>query len=313
MKQNWFLISAILAVLAIPFGLALFEDSTASLSLDDSDTETNFAEPKPLTVVESSNQDNDLVAWTYRAPLDLSFIDDFLAPSPGLSADLLASAADRSSLREFVQRSRHTDVAVMLKDEIVAPLPTLEISFDRDRRIYQQLVNRWGAPSLSAAVPAQLSAWLTEDVRVVSDAETNPQRLIVGPYTQLEKILADGFFGRIHRSQASLKTVDDFIHMFPDHQLVRSSDEIEFNLLPIEESREAETIITLSLEGRRLRTVSTTIDFSLAPQRRAKILAIIRRRFGRPNHGDSGELSFINHPGLSLFVYPTRVVIYQDL
>ncbi len=308
MKQNWFLLSAILAVLAIPFGLALFEDSTAAPQLDDS--ETRVAELQPLTVVAPSRQDNgDLAAWTYHDPLDLRFIDDFLAPSPGLSADLLAAVVDRSSLREFVQRSGHTDVSLMFK-EFRATIPTIELSFDKDRRVYQQLVNRWGAPTLSTAVPDQLAAWLTEDVRAVSDAEDTPQRLVVGPYTQFDKILAHGFFGRV---QGNLKTIEDVIHAFPDHHLVRSGDEIELSLLPIEESRDAETVISLSFEGRRLRTVSTTVDFSLAPQRRDQILATIARRFGRSTHGDSEELSFVNHPGLSLFVYPTRIVIYQDL
>ena len=44
MKHNWVLIAAILAVLAVPFGLALFEDATRD-PVDDGD-DTALAEPE---------------------------------------------------------------------------------------------------------------------------------------------------------------------------------------------------------------------------------------------------------------------------
>ncbi len=331
MKQNWVLIAGIVAVLAIPFGLAAFEDSTKEpVPKDDRDEDfhdSSLDNREDRTHLLYPRGDNTVAEWETEEPLDLSFLEDYLATTPGLSPAVAAANESDGALDEFDTDSPHWEATDLARYTTGSSLATVAIIFEADFKVLYKLKERWGEPTRRASPPGRSASWETgtpgEDAtRVVFSADGDPQRILVGPMTTIESILGQGFFGK----RARYKSIGALEKAFPDRST--TEDSLESRALyfpPVAESLEPSTEIWFSVEESsdqtlaqtRITNVSLAVQLDLAPRTTNEMLALLKKAFGKPRAsefgGDALELLFPNHPGLYVFLYPNRLVVEQAL
>lgn len=164
MKQNWILLAAIFAVLAVPFAIAAFEDATAEAPEPDPAISEDVAPLAPIEIVETldpedgaargDSGDDGVAAFERRQPLDLSFLDLLASDRPGLGPELVAAAPfgklDTERLEALADRydgsrSQPTLALDRLADGRAA---ALEFRFAAEAAVRDALELRWGEPDL---------------------------------------------------------------------------------------------------------------------------------------------------------------------
>jgi hypothetical protein len=301
MKQNWVLLSAILAILAVPFALAAFEDATTERPSETWRQDDPRASLEP-DEIEPDVAGDGVAAFERREPLDLSFLDLLESGRP-VPAASLASAVRLgepetdgvAAFRDGYQGGPSMQLD-RLSDETVAGI---RFSFPAEPAVGAALELRWGEPSSS--VDGAGAIWLDEEsgVRAVLRETTGWWSLGVGQYRSLETLL------RLRRASAAEL---DRHGAVPERAAVRI-----LQVLPAAASAEPTTSISVVFDRDRVVEVSTTLDLALDPDASVAAEAILARELGEPSSrariGDVVELQWARRPELRAFVYPDRLVI----
>jgi hypothetical protein len=314
MKQNWVLLSAILAILAVPFALAAFEDATTERPSETWGPDVPGASPAP-DEIEPEVAGDGVAAFERREPLDLSFLDLLDRGRPVFAASLASAVRlgepetdGFAAFRDSYQGGPSMQLD-RLSDETVAGI---RFSFPAEPAVGAALELRWGEPSSS--VDGAGAIWLDEEsgVRAVLRETTGWWSLGVGQYRPLETLLRlrrDGSLeleppGLMGASAAEL----DRHGAVPERAAVRT-----LQVLPAAASAEPTTSISVVFDGDRVVEVSTTLDLALDPDAPVAAEAILARELGEPSSrariGDAVELQWARRPELRAFVYPDRLVI----
>jgi hypothetical protein len=326
MKQNWVLLSAILAILAVPFALAAFEDASVERPEPRPyDDPAAALEPAGLDEMEMEMEmgleagPHGVAAFERREPLDLSFLDLLDRRRPVPAADLASAVpfgepetAAFATLRHRLETAANGP-GVQLEHLSDGAVAGVRFSFPAEPAVGAALELRWGEPS--SAVAGAGAVWLdaTTRLRAVLRETAGTSTLAVGPYRPLDEMLRlrrDGSFelepsGLIGAAKAEL----DGLGASP------SAGVWTLEVLPPAASAAPTTSISCVDDGSRVVEVTITIDLSLDRGAATAAEASLAREVGAPSLrapiGDAVELQWSRRPDLRAFVYPDRLIIYR--
>ncbi len=165
-KQNWFLIAGVVGVLAVPFGIAAFQDSlreddpgdpdpfgddfagaTAAQTYDDIDYDEETED------IDDDDDEPAVGAWKRdeTPAVDFSFLDDVLGKgvaslNPKIDAALRDPNLYKGELESLIDGFRESlDPSVSI--EVKTGFPTeLHVHFPLDEQALSNLRTRWGEP-----------------------------------------------------------------------------------------------------------------------------------------------------------------------
>lgn len=336
MKQNWVLTAAVLAILAVPFGLALFEDATRETpegegedegdDIAESELETELP-PEDPPVDETAD---DVVAWERSDIVDITpVLDQLSAGEVGFRGELDRAVMFGSQLSDVARRyearfnaSYGPDLTLAIEPDpnLYTTGPVVSVSFGlaENPGFRARLVDRWGQPDSGSA---DCSVWTDEDRRVRAALKTATERwsLVFGDYRELSSLLegrAGGAFG-FEPSPLVGASIDAIKSR---HREILVADEVgdpTYTLLvtPPPASREPTLPITLIAPSGRVDEISATIDLGCDRRARARATAALSSQLGRvigsARIGEATELRFEDRPDVSAFVYSDRLVLVR--
>lgn len=334
MKHNWVLIAAICAVLAVPFGLALFEDATA----DPEEPEpVGFApEEEPELEPPPEPTDDDVVEWERDDPLDLSFIDRYLAPDrPGLRSEITAVVTLDEPLRDAARvyearfngahDSEGLSMAIEPAPELytTGPVASVTLTFPGDQQVIERLGARWGPPVSPTSYDQPCAVWTDagDPVRAVLDRSSDTWTLMFTHYRTFEELLSPNVDGSLALEPRPLvgAEIEDIKSSRIGDLLVADEDHTppSYTLLvnPSAFSRRPTLPIELITYAGEVTEISATIDMSCDRGAARRALSFLGRELGgvadTARVGEGTEVRFNGRPDLTAFVYSDRVVMVR--
>lgn len=320
MKHNWALIAAVLAVLAVPFAIALFEDATTDSEpelgpYDDPAGEIVPEEPEPETA-------DDLVEFDRSEPVDVSFLDDLTDGKPGLGPELerVAALGRVPDPPAGFFRIEGPVPAVVEGDPGVSdgPVRSVTFRFPPEPKIRVLLRRKWGSPEVAGFSGA---VWLDPDTGVRAALIEQPRswRLMLSGYQPMERMLErrpDGSFALEPASLLGSTAVPSGERV--TREPLRDSDAELFTIHvdPPPASARPSTAINLVREGGRIVNSSIHLDLSLDPTAPDAARSLLEAELGGFTSRRIGEAVEIRPEGDSRFgayVYTDRLVIDRRL
>ena len=320
MRQNWLLIGAIVAVLAIPFGLAAFEDSTRA-KIDESkspseDGESYLSADLSAQLDDEGDEEEEVIGeWKRADELDLKFLDDGVSRkrpwvSEQVSALLVEDRAGYSDLDEFVAAfgARYgDDYFIEVREGSPAP-GTIAFTFPASRNVLRVLSRRWGAPSYENP-DSTIWAWFDprEKRRAVLELDGSSGELAFSTYTTVSALLEDAILGDYEAADIAANARSEF---GPESVTV-DSESITVEFPPTRAAQGSFTEVLYRTKAGSITSVIATIDFALDERAIEKLESILTDRFGAPEIvPGSGELAFSS--GLRLHLGGDSVVIEKS-
>jgi hypothetical protein len=332
MNQNWVLVAAIIAILAVPFGLALFEDATR----DPVDEPADEFEPE-LAGYEAEPEpelDDDVVKWERADPLDLSFIDQYLDPSePGLGPELDALVSfdrpptDRARVFEARFNAAHVNQSLSIAIEpapqlyTTGPVASVTFRFPGNQDVYRALVKRWGGPVAPSQFGQPCSVWHSQTglTRAVLDLDADPWRLQFSRYQSFEELFMPRSDGSLGLEPIALvgASIDDVRARHGEILVTTGTSDPTYTLLvePSTFSREPTLPIELVTYAGDITEISATIDMACDRRAVSRARAFLDRTFGpvsaEAELGEGREIRYQSRPDLSVLTYPDRVIMVR--
>lgn len=321
MKQNWVLIGALLSVLAIPFGLALFEDATRELPAEAS-PEPARAAPDPDPALEAEADSDTVVEWERAGPVDLGFLDEHLSDhEPGLAGDLARvvrfgePASDETRrLEARVNAERGPDVTLAIEPApnlaITGPVTAVRFTLPAEPATITALRGRWGPPT---GAREGCVYWAGRELRAVLPMGSGPWPLQLSPYRRLDELFAPGLNGALGFEPTPL--IGASLESIRERHGDRLAGDDTLLVTPAAASRAPSLAITLFASGGVVNEISAAVDLSCDSIAAREARRILESSLGpvaeTARIGDAEELRFRDRPDVSAFVYPDRVVVLR--
>lgn len=332
MKHNWVLIAAIIAVLAVPFGLALFEDATRDPALAGEPT-SGPEEPEPAPEPAEPAADG-VVEWERADPLDLGFIDAYLAPhEPGLRTELAGAVTFGEPISDLAQsyearfNTTHDNQGLTLAIEAPAqlhgagPVTSVTLRFPGSQKLYDRLEERWGAPLTRTSYDQPCAVWAGDDnpIRAVLDRSLDNWTLALGHHRSFEELLAPRADGSLGLEPFALigAAIDDVKSRLGDVLVADEEGNPNYMLLvtPSVYSRRSTLPIELSTYAGEVIELSASIDMACDRNASSRALAFLTESFGgvagSAQVGEAREVRFVGRPDISAFIYSDRVIMVR--
>ena len=323
MKQSWALTIAVLAILAVPFGIAMFEDATAEPPEPGPSEPAPADDPAPPAATAATPEEPPVASFDELATLDYTFLDLLGRRGPAIGPELsaVATLGGPRPLPEVYDLYRqtfsraYTGVALSIDgDPRLAGGPVAAVTFHLapSPALRDVLRRRWGSPDVVGFFG---SVWLDPARRMRA-------ALIEGSSGWLLQLsFTDPLDAMFHRRDDGSFALEPPRLLGATQPRARRMAEGDDGLLTVyvaapPASVEPSTPITLVREDGRVVDVSIAVDLSLDPAAPAALRSILERQLGRAKAqtiGDATELRFDSSPGLSVFLYEDRAIIARRL
>jgi len=307
MRQNWLLIGSVVTVLAIPFALAAFEDSTREADSADPD---DFDELVALAaIVESESEpearfepaeEQPLAEWERTEPAGISFLDAHLDLSkPRLRGEIadVYKSGDRAELTGRLLEFNRAHAEHQVSAEPYGHESALIVAFyfQQPEALVPILKRRWGVPDFVSS-NGRVIAWIDRESGTRAVLRVNlVGELAVGPSIDLETAI-ERIFAKPPRSAAEANEV------FPG-QVESSVFGFTVYHPPVASGSDLETRIDYEVRDGVVANVACRLNLSLDPGGLTAIIDYLKRRYGsarRTERADRVSYGFKRGRGLEL-------------
>lgn len=302
MKTSWFPTAPILAVLAIPFGLAIYDDHVnPDRGLDRFGGYGDPYEDEYDYATPTYEEDDDYLAEEIEAEptkMEDAFFDDVFFSGEGRSEPVLsgvlspltfgdARIEDQSS--RLVQWSDYGETPYKGASLYLAyeenRLTEASVSFVDDGTMPERFEGKWGAPDgRGERYGTQVRVWLDEASRVSAfvDSDETSGRVVFSPYLPLEALVAPdeprrlgiGEFPILGSGRAAvLAKYRDLVDPY-------GSDEYtaHLNLPRTEFASGSQTSIRVSFADNRVDALEFSLNFAFSPGGADELVELFARK-----------------------------------
>lgn len=296
--------AAILGALAIPFGLAVYQDRGAPDAPDTPEPEIE----DPVAIADSLEPPPEPA----RDSMPAEFFDDVLGASEGrvgfagelAGARLGASAAELEqgapalwSWAELGFHPSYPEARVVLSfRDAGTRLESLRVVFpDADERARAALTAAWGPPLASYDGPTPRSTWFdaAQGLRVIRTADGLSSSLLYDSYQPLDQLLADAGDRFAFEPRPILGAPADELAADFAGALVHRDETSLVIYLPPTEFAVSDTSLNIQVED----GVAVGYWLSFEEPATDRALALFEARWGAPRTEPDGSLSFEDAPG----------------
>lgn len=306
MKNNWVVVAIVIAVLAVPFALALRDDSASP------ETRPTEAEQTPdVARVAAPQKPEEEAGWKLAPVPDRSFYEAvFLAGAGaeqpalvgtlgglelGMTRDEAALAAPAAS--KWRTAGSHAEFpGATLWLEYKGPGNTLSsalVSFSDKSSALSILAGAWGEPSHSALLEdGPMALWLVEQTRTravvmhwsaiersgVALARYTPIRELIAPKQPLFGFESKGLLGSEHTA---------VLRAYADRIIADSRTRFQLPLGVTEYASEPQQAV-VHLENDRVVRIEFAVEYRLKPDAFGEIFELLSTKLGSPAEATPG-------------------------